>query len=130
MSKRPYFPIYHDDMDSYSHLSDREMGKLLRLLYQTSLGEIPDVPRSLLSEYNAMAKRVQKDAEAYDKKVEQATRASHARRNKSSDDIGRYRTTSDELQLNSTQLNTTQHSTYTVHANDRDDDMSDVLMNM
>ena len=133
MSERPYFPIYHDDMDSYSHLSDRDLGTLLRLLYKASIGEETEPPRRLLSEYNTMVKRVKKDAEAYAAKVEQATRASHARRNKSSDDNGRHRTTSDEQQLNITQLNTTQlknKSNPALNYSQRADDMKDVMMDM
>lgn len=130
---RPGFMIYHDDLDSYSHLSDRDMGRLIRLLYKVSLGETPDVPRSLLSEFNSMAKRVQKDAEAYEKKVEQATRASRSRKNKTSDDNGRYRTISDDIQHNITQHNITQLNNKrnpTLNYDQRTDDLNEVLADL
>lgn len=130
---RPGFMIYHDDLDSYSHLSDRDIGRLIRLLYKVSLGETPDVPRSLLSEFNSMAKRVQKDAEAYEKKVEQATRASRSRKNKTSDDNGRYRTISDDIQHNITQHNITQLNNKrnpSLNYDQRSDDMKDVLIDL
>lgn len=122
--------VYHEDMDSYSHLSDRDMGILIRLLYRASLGECPEVPKRLLSEYNAMAKKVQKDAEAYSKRVEQATRASHARKQKTSDDIGRYLTISDEQESNYKHKHKLNRNNNALEYAQRTDDMSDVLIDL
>lgn len=123
--------IYHDDLDSYAHLSDRDMGKLIRLLYKVSLGEVPDVPRSLLSEFNSMAKRVQKDAEAYDKKVEQARnagRASAERRRLSTPVNERQRPSTNITQHNITQLNNKRNTS--LNYDQRSDDMKDVLIDL
>ena len=128
---RPGFMIYHDDLDSYSHLSDRDMGRLIRLLYKVSLGETPDVPRSLLSEFNSMAKRVQKDAEAYEKKVEQARNAGKAsaeRRRASTDVNARQRPSTNITQHNITQLNNKRNPT--LNYDQRSDDMKDVLIDL
>ena len=128
---RPGFMIYHDDLDSYSHLSDRDMGRLIRLLYKVSLGETPEVPRSLLSEFNSMAKRVQKDAEAYEKKVEQARNAgkeSAERRRTSTDVNERQRTSTNITQHNITQLNNKRNPS--LNYDQRTDDMGDVLADL
>ena len=128
---RPGFMIYHDDLDSYAHLSDRDMGRLIRLLYKVSLGEVPDVPRSLLSEFNSMAKRVQKDAEAYDKKVEQARnagRASAERRRLSTPVNERQRPSTNITQHNITQLNNKRNNT--LNYDQWSDDMNGVLADL
>ena len=128
---RPGFMIYHDDLDSYAHLSDRDIGRLIRLLYKVSLGETPDVPRSLLSEFNSMAKRVQKDAEAYEKKVEQARNAGKAsaeRRRLSTPVNERQRQSTNITQHNITQLNNKRNTT--LNYDQRADDMKDVLIDL
>ena len=126
MSKRPYFPVYHEDIDSNTHLSDGDLGKLIRMLYDASLGGEPEVPKRLLSAYNTMVKKVQKDAKAYNEKVEKY-RINANKRWEERNAMASNGMQSHVTQLNSTQLNSTQHSTSTVHANDRDDDMNDVL---
>lgn len=131
MSERPGFMLYHRDMRALNDMSDKNLGALVKLLYAVSMGEDPEPPNQLRILFTMMAERIREDAEAYDRKVAQAQRAgqasAEARRNRT-DVNERQRTSTDVNQANRVEANTTKANTNTSRAYDRDDDMSDVLM--
>lgn len=130
MSEKPGFMIRHKHMRALFSMSDKDIGALMRLLYAVSVGEEPEPPQKPVMRvaFDMMAEDIREDTKKYADKVEKATRASHSRSSvrdrTTSDDIERYQTISNTLHTNTKQSN----NNYQVHANDRDDDMSDVLM--
>lgn len=130
MSEKPGFMIRHKHMRALFSMSDKDIGALMRLLYAVSIGEEPEPPQKPVMRvaFDMMAEDIREDTKKYADKVEKATRASHSRSSvrdrTTSDDIERYQTISNTLHNNTIQSN----NNYQVHANDRDDDMSDVLM--
>ena len=132
MSEKPGFMIYHKDMKALVNMTDRDLGALMKLLYAVSLGEEPEPPAKLRVLFEMMAEHIREDAEKYRQKVAQAQRAGQASaeaRRRPTDVNGRQRSSTDVNQYQyQYQSNTNTNTNYQVHANDRDDDMNDVLM--
>ena len=76
---KPAFQIYHEDMETIEDLSNEELGMLIRLLNAYAKGEEVDVPDCLKYPFKFMAKKIDKDANAYQEKVNKTKRAAEAR---------------------------------------------------
>ncbi len=140
MSGKPGFMIYHNDMKALMGMSDKDLGQLLKLLYQVSIGEEPDPPARLRIIFDMLAERVREDSAHYEEKIEKRRKAGQAsaeareRQHMSThvDTCQHMSTNTTQLnttQHNSTQYNTTQHNT-ALNYPQRDDDMNEVMTEM
>ena len=98
---KPAFYIYHEDMETIEDLTDEELGMLVRLLNAYSKGEEVDVPDHLKFPFRFMAKKIEKDASAYQEKVNKSKKAAEKRWQKDADESDSMQThtdTEDDMQ--------------------------------
>ena len=131
MKDKPAFMIYHRDMKALVNMSSKDLGDLIKALYAVSLGEDPEPPKRHAIVFDMMAERVREDTKKYEDKVAKNSRAGQAsaQSRKSTDVNGRQQMLTDVNQYNTRTIqDNNKNNNNTSRMNDRDDDMSDVLM--
>lgn len=138
---KPAFYIYHEDMEAVEDLTDEELGMLLRLLNAYSKGEDVDVPASLKFPFRFMAMKIEKDATAYQDKVNKSKKAAEKRWQKDADESDSMPPHTDDIQtdadacermqtqvtkLNQTKLNQTKPNIKTITPAARESDFNEI----
>lgn len=124
---KPAFPIYHEDVEALSTLSDAQLGRLIRLLCDHSQGNEVD-PGELTIPFAFLAQKIDRDAEKYAARCEK-NRANVNKRwnNENTNAYERIRSVPTETEKETKKETENVRRIQAYFCNDRTDDMKGVL---